>query len=113
MGAAFVIADLVVSRGGASSLGEYPHFGIPAILVPYPHAWRYQKVNADFLTRHGAALLLEDTKLEMELRPLLLELIRDQARLEKMKTAMQSLARPNAAGDIAEMITQLSRNNDE
>jgi UDP-N-acetylglucosamine:LPS N-acetylglucosamine transferase len=51
MGLAFAAADLVVSRAGASILGEYPLFGLPSILIPYPHAWRYQKVNADYLWR--------------------------------------------------------------
>ena len=72
MGAALAAADLVVSRAGASILGEYPLFGLPAILVPYPYAWRYQKVNADYLVKRQAAEMLPDEQLKEKLLPTML-----------------------------------------
>jgi UDP-N-acetylglucosamine--N-acetylmuramyl-(pentapeptide) pyrophosphoryl-undecaprenol N-acetylglucosamine transferase len=108
MGAALRIADLIVSRAGASSLGEYPHFGIPAILVPYPHAWRYQKVNADYLESQGAATTLADEHLPGQLASLVLDLMRDRPRLEAMRQAMRTLARPDAATQIADQIATLA-----
>lgn len=108
MGAAFRIADLITSRAGASSLGEYPHFGIPAILVPYPHAWRYQKINADYLVSQGAAVLLPDDAMPEKLASLILNLMRDHTRRAEMRQAMQSLARPDAAAQIAGQIATLA-----
>lgn len=108
MGAALAAADLVVCRAGASTLGELPAFGLPAILVPYPHAWRYQRVNAEYLAERGAALLLEDHLLEAELAPTVLELMEDVARLEEMRQAMSTLARPGAADHIAEVLESLA-----
>jgi undecaprenyldiphospho-muramoylpentapeptide beta-N-acetylglucosaminyltransferase len=104
MGAALRAADLVLSRAGASSLGEYPLFGLPAILVPYPYAWRYQQVNAAYLANHGAAVILADADLPMHLSGMVLELLRDTARLEQMRSAMLGLARPLAAQRIAELV---------
>jgi UDP-N-acetylglucosamine--N-acetylmuramyl-(pentapeptide) pyrophosphoryl-undecaprenol N-acetylglucosamine transferase len=104
MGAAFAAADLVVCRAGASTLGELPAYGLPAILVPYPHAWRYQYVNADYLARHGAAQILVDQELGTRLLPLVHEIIRDAARLSQMRQAMRLLARPQAAHAIAGLL---------
>jgi UDP-N-acetylglucosamine--N-acetylmuramyl-(pentapeptide) pyrophosphoryl-undecaprenol N-acetylglucosamine transferase len=108
MGAAFTIADLVVSRAGASSIGEYPLFGIPTILVPYPHAWRYQKVNADYLSRHNAAILLEDEQLPEKFSSLVLDIIRDPERRTEMHRRMRSLAKKDAAAEIAALLTALA-----
>jgi undecaprenyldiphospho-muramoylpentapeptide beta-N-acetylglucosaminyltransferase len=108
MGKALAAADLVVSRAGASSLGELPYFGIPAVVVPYPHAWRYQKVNADYLAKNGAAVVLDDDKLNDDLLPTIMELLKNKGKREGMQEAMQRLARPKAAQVIASQLMELA-----
>jgi UDP-N-acetylglucosamine--N-acetylmuramyl-(pentapeptide) pyrophosphoryl-undecaprenol N-acetylglucosamine transferase len=108
MGAALAAADLVVSRAGASCLGEYPLFALPAILVPYPYAWRYQKVNADYLTRRGAAIMLRDDRLNDELLVTLNVLLENPNKLKAMRAAMFELSHPRAAEKIASVLTQLA-----
>lgn len=104
MGLALAAADVVVSRSGASTLGEFPLFGLPAILVPYPYAWRYQKVNADYLVSRGAAIRLDDADLGEGLWPLLDRVLSDDAAREQMRAGAKSLARPEAAGRLADLV---------
>ena len=106
MGAALAAADLVVSRAGASSLGEYPHFGLPSILVPYPFAWKYQKVNAAWLQERGAALVIADEELPAKLSKTVMDLLNDSERLEAMRSASKTLATPGAAEAIADLLIQ-------
>jgi len=108
MGAAFSAADLVVSRGGASTLGELPLFGLPAILVPYPHAWRYQQVNAQYLAGHGAAEIIQDADLPAELLPAVRRLLADKVRLDAMRASMRSMSRPQAGAEIANQVLSLA-----
>jgi UDP-N-acetylglucosamine--N-acetylmuramyl-(pentapeptide) pyrophosphoryl-undecaprenol N-acetylglucosamine transferase len=108
MGAALACADLCVSRAGASSLGELPLFGLPAILAPYPYAWRYQKVNADYLVRRGAAIMLEDSALRDRLVSSVQELFGQPARLQAMAGAMRAQARPQAAAQIGVLLKELA-----
>jgi len=108
MGAALAAADLVISRAGASCLGEYPLFGLPAILVPYPYAWRYQKVNADYLTGRGAAVILEDQALKDELLQTLKVLWENPNKLKAMRAAMFELSHPRAADKIASKLIELA-----
>ena len=110
MGLAFRAADLVVARAGASMMGECPLFGAPAILVPYPYAWRYQKVNADFLVERGAGIRLDDERLKTDLAHTIQQLMLDEPeQLEEMKKAAQSLHRPGAAERLAETIMEVGR----
>ena len=108
MGAALAATDIVLSRAGASSLGEYPLFGLPAILVPYPFAWRYQKVNADYLSNRGAAIILEDQVLNEELMNTLNVLLENPNKLQAMRAAMFELSHPRAAEKIAGLLVELA-----
>lgn len=108
MAQALASADLVVSRAGASVLGEFPLFGLPAILVPYPHAWRYQKTNADALVSRGAALRLDDERLADELGSLVGVVLSDPARRRWMAVAARAMARPDAAARVAAELTGLA-----
>ena len=108
MGAALAAADLVVSRAGASSIGEYPFFELPAVLTPYPYAWRYQKVNADYLAERNAAVILPDELLQDTLSTVIKDLLSNGNKQDAMKTAMKNLAQPHAAEDIAGQLVKLA-----
>lgn len=97
MGLALAAADLALCRSGASTLGELPFFGLPAILVPYPYAWRYQKTNADWLTARGAGRVMRDEDMAHDLGPALRELLGDPAQRNAMRAACASLAQPEGA----------------
>ena len=101
MGEALAAADLVVSRAGAATMGEYPRYGLPAILVPYPHSWRYQATNARYLAEQGGAVVLTDESLARDLLPEVRGLLQDPVRLLGMAEAMSGTATPGAAEVIA------------
>jgi UDP-N-acetylglucosamine--N-acetylmuramyl-(pentapeptide) pyrophosphoryl-undecaprenol N-acetylglucosamine transferase len=107
MGAALRCADLVVSRAGASILGEYPRFRLPAIVVPYPHAWDYQLRNARYLEKLGAAEILLDQDLDQELHQRVNDLLEDPVKLNQMSDAMGSASKPEAASYLASWLKLL------
>lgn len=109
MGAALAAADVALSRAGASVLGEFPYFGLPAILAPYPYAWRYQKVNAEWLAQRGAALVTPDAGLTEALLPLVGELLRSPERRAAMSASARALARPDGARQIAGILLSLGQ----
>ena len=110
IGAAFTCADLAISRAGASTLGEFPFFELPAILVPYPFTWHYQRVNADYLSSAGAAEVIENNQLEEKLIPSVERLLEDPAALTRMRESMKKISKPSAAEHIAELLITLSKN---
>jgi len=108
MGLAFAAADLVICRSGASTLGELPAFGLPAILVPYPYAWRYQKTNADYLANRGAAIRLDDDKMDAELLTLIKDLLNQPNKLDDMQQSARVLAHDEGAQNIAQLLIELA-----
>jgi UDP-N-acetylglucosamine:LPS N-acetylglucosamine transferase len=78
------------------------------VLVPYPHAWRYQRVNADWLVGRGAAVQLDDRQLPGELLPTLRRLLQDRAGLRRMAERMRALARPDATTRLAAELRRLA-----
>jgi UDP-N-acetylglucosamine--N-acetylmuramyl-(pentapeptide) pyrophosphoryl-undecaprenol N-acetylglucosamine transferase len=108
MGLALASADLVISRAGASCLGEFPLYGLPAVLIPYPYAWRYQRVNAAHLVDHSAAVMIEDGRMAADLIPTLLDLLRSPEKLRSMRAAMLSLAKPDASARLANLVRELA-----
>jgi UDP-N-acetylglucosamine--N-acetylmuramyl-(pentapeptide) pyrophosphoryl-undecaprenol N-acetylglucosamine transferase len=102
---AMAAADLALMRAGASTLGELPLAGLPAVLVP--GAFSDQAANAAYLADHGAAAVLLENRLT-EAVPLIKRLLRDEPRLKAMSQAMRSLARPDAADHIASMLMEIA-----
>ncbi len=106
---ALAAADLVVSRAGASILGEFPVAGLPAVLVPLPIAGGHQEPNARKLVEAGGAVLVRDEDLKEALAPTVLALLADPERRAAMRRSLQALARPQAAQAIADQILALAR----
>jgi UDP-N-acetylglucosamine--N-acetylmuramyl-(pentapeptide) pyrophosphoryl-undecaprenol N-acetylglucosamine transferase len=110
MAQAMAAADLAICRAGASTLGELPFLSLPALLVPYPYAWRYQKVNAQYLAGKGAAEMLRDEDLADAGNGLVARataLLDDAAKLGAMRQAMLAAGRRDGAAQIASLLLQV------
>jgi UDP-N-acetylglucosamine--N-acetylmuramyl-(pentapeptide) pyrophosphoryl-undecaprenol N-acetylglucosamine transferase len=107
---ALAASTVVVSRAGASTLGELPAVGAVGVLVPYPYAGAHQHLNAAFLAQRGAAIVVEDAELpEGRLIDVLRELIGDPARCQRISLASRELARPDAAQRLFELLEDVAR----
>lgn len=105
MATAFIAADLVVSRAGASALAELAICGKPSILVPLPTAAEnHQLHNAKSFANVGAALILDNKQTPEKLGETVLQLIQSPEKLEHMARQARTLAKPGAADSIAREI---------
>lgn len=107
---AYALADLVISRAGASSISELCLLGKPSILVPSPNvAEDHQTHNAMALVKKDAGVLVKDIDAKDQMVATALSLIHDTARLEALRANILTLALPDSAKRIAEEVMKLAQ----
>ena len=107
---AYALADLVISRAGASSISELCLLGKPSILVPSPNvAEDHQTHNAMALVRKDAAVLVKDMDAQKDLISSALSLIQDDKQLDILHKNILTLALPDSARLIAEEVMKLAK----
>ena len=102
--AALAAADLVVGRGGSSTLAEVTALGLPVVVVPYPHAAGHQRANARQLVEAGAARLIDDEDFDAEALLEAAALLDDPRAHLEMAAAARALGRPGAADAVADLV---------
>lgn len=109
MAAGLAAADLVISRAGATGLAEITARGIPAVLIPYPHAAEnHQEHNARALEKRGAAKVILDQELTgKRLVKEIENLIFADDKLNKMAHASKRLGKPQAGANILQLVKAL------
>jgi UDP-N-acetylglucosamine--N-acetylmuramyl-(pentapeptide) pyrophosphoryl-undecaprenol N-acetylglucosamine transferase len=110
---AYGAADLAIARSGAASLAELSHFGLPAILIPYPFAADdHQTMNARIFEAAGAGVLLKESDATPDaLAEKISALIADSARLAEMSQRSRALAPDNAAARVADVVLNACKTN--
>ncbi len=105
--AALAVADLVISRAGATFLAETTARGIASILIPYPHATdNHQEYNAKNLVKKGAAIMVHDDELSTGiLTEKVQELLDNPEKLKEMSRAAKKAGKPEALASIIKEIT--------
>lgn len=112
MAEAYAVADVVISRAGATTLAEITALGKPAILVPYPYAaGRHQEFNALKLREMGAAFMIRDGEMRGEnLAKNIRELYENEALRAEMQRSSQGLGRPDAGSKVVDIAMSLIKN---
>lgn len=110
MNLAYALADLIVSRAGASTVSELCLIGKPAILIPLPTAAEdHQAMNAMSLVNENAAIMIRDHELPERLFSEIESLLADKDKRNQLSVNISRLALPDAAAVIAKEVLQLAK----
>jgi UDP-N-acetylglucosamine--N-acetylmuramyl-(pentapeptide) pyrophosphoryl-undecaprenol N-acetylglucosamine transferase len=109
----WAVADVAISRSGASSCAELTACGVPSILLPYPyHKDMHQRANAQVLADAGAAILIDDEKDQRKnadkLRPALESILFDVNKRKAMADAARKIGRPDASSAVAQLMMEMT-----
>lgn len=108
MNRAYAAADVIISRAGAGTLSELSIVGKPVMLVPSPNvAEDHQTKNAMALVEKGAALRIPDCEAESRLVNEVFKLLEQPEQQKQLSAAINKLAKPHAARQIAERVLKL------
>ncbi|MFP4497559.1 MAG: undecaprenyldiphospho-muramoylpentapeptide beta-N-acetylglucosaminyltransferase [Vulcanimicrobiota bacterium] len=108
MASIYAVADLIISRSGASSLAEITAVGIPAVLIPYPYAAdNHQEKNARGIEKAGGAVVIPDNEAEEKLKPTVEELAGSKEKLKIMAEKCKSMGKPQALSNIVDEIEEI------
>jgi len=104
--------DVAVCRAGGSTLAELAVMGVPAVLLPYPHAVDdHQRRNAELFRDSGGCPLVDERetsgRLDERLADVVATLVRDEGRRQRIAFMLQQLARPNAANRVSKRLWRL------
>jgi len=104
----FEKADLAITRAGANTLFELAAFGVPSLVIPYPHAGGHQRYNAQsFAEKKGLIFHDEDPAAQSWLVECLKNYIEDPGQLAVLAKGMKELARPRATDELVETARNL------
>lgn len=105
---AYAVADIVVSRAGATTLAELTALGKPSVIVPYPFALGHQEYNAAKLRDTGAGRLILDAELNGDrLSKVIREIAESAKTRDEMRKQSLALGQPDAAKKVVDIAASL------
>ena len=102
---AYSASDLAVCRAGATTIQELMFFGLPAVLLPYPFAYKHQLNNAKILEKTGAGIIVNDDESSpANLKNILLGLLNNPEKIKLARAGLKENPKFNAADSLRDAV---------
>ena len=106
----YVVADIIISRAGASTISELSLVGKPTLFIPSPNvAENHQFHNANAMVKEDAAVLVEEKNLSNAFEASFTALLTDEKHQKRLGENMRKLSKPNATAAILACIENLNQ----